>query len=98
MYVNQRRRVHTSEFGALYSNGELITTSGPLPRPAHLSAGPVSVGQVTYKMKQKKRKAVGGEMRFGVNTAAPFVGMKREEGSDYPFAKQVNSDILPSVA
>lgn len=44
--------------------------------------------EVTYKMKQKKKKALGSEMRFGVNTAAPFVGMKREEGNDYPFAKQ----------
>lgn len=39
-------------------------------------------------MKQKKKQALGSEMRFGVNTAAPFVGMKRE-GNDYPFAKQV---------
>lgn len=45
-------------------------------------------------MKQKKKKALGSEMRFGVNTAAPFVGMKREEGNDYPFAKQVNSDMV----
>ena len=51
-------------------------------------------------MKQKKKKALGSEMKFGVNTAAPFVGMKREEGNNYPFAKQVNSHLLgrlPSV-
>lgn len=40
-------------------------------------------------MKQKKKKAVGSEMRFGVNTTAPFVGMKRDEGIEHPFAKQV---------
>lgn len=45
-------------------------------------------------MKQKKKKTVGREMRFGVNTAAPFVGMKREDGSDYPFAKQVRSQMF----
>lgn len=44
-------------------------------------------------MKQKKKKALGSEMKFGVNTAAPFVGMKREEGNNYPFAKQVNSHL-----
>ncbi|CAM9685225.1 unnamed protein product, partial [Pylaiella littoralis] len=44
--------------------------------------------EVTYKMKQKKKKAVGSEMRFGVNTTAPFVGMKRDEGIEHPFAKQ----------
>ena len=47
-------------------------------------------------MRKKKKKALGSEMKFGVNTAAPFVGMKREEGNDYPFAKQVDSDLLPS--
>lgn len=45
-------------------------------------------------MKQKKKKAVGSEMRFGVNTTAPFVGMKREEGAEYPFAKQVISNTV----
>ena len=44
-------------------------------------------------MKQKKKKGVGSEMRFGVNTAAPFVGLKREEGSDYPFSKQVSRTL-----
>eukprot|EP00752_Nemacystus_decipiens_P012157 g10776.t1 len=44
--------------------------------------------EVTYKMKHKKKKVLGSEMRFGVNTAAPFVGMKRENGNDYPFTKQ----------
>ena len=41
-------------------------------------------------MKQKKKKGVGSEMRFGVNTAAPFVGLKREEATGYPFSKQVS--------
>ncbi|CAM9285587.1 unnamed protein product [Choristocarpus tenellus] len=27
-------------------------------------------------------------MKFGVNVAAPFVGMKRDDGSSYPFARQ----------
>ncbi|CAM9826255.1 unnamed protein product [Ascophyllum nodosum] len=50
-------------------------------------AGP----QVTYKLKQKKKKAMRNEMKFGVNVAAPFVGMKRDQRhmeSEYPFAKQ----------
>lgn len=33
---------------------------------------------------------MGSEMKFGVNIAAPFVGMKRDEDSAYPYAKQVN--------
>lgn len=31
-------------------------------------------------------------MKFGVNVSAPFIGMKRDEGSDYPYAKHV-SDV-----
>ena len=56
-------------------------------------AGP----QVTYKLKQKKKKAMRNEMKFGVNVAAPFVGMKRDQRhmeSEYPFAKQVRHAIL----
>lgn len=44
--------------------------------------------EVTYKLKQHKKKAMGSEMKFGVNVAAPFAGMKRDEGSAYPYAKQ----------
>ncbi len=47
-------------------------------------------------MKQKKKKGVGSEMRFGVNTAAPFVGLKREEAADSPCSKQVS--VLSSFA
>lgn len=46
--------------------------------------------QVTYKLKQQKKKAMESEMKFGVNVAAPFAGMKRDEGSTYPYAKQVS--------
>lgn len=50
--------------------------------------------KVAYKLKQKKKKAMGNEMKFGINIAAPFVGMKREEGSEYPFSKQVRPCLL----
>lgn len=49
--------------------------------------------QVTYKLKNRKKKAMGSEMKFGVNVAAPFAGMKREEGISYPYAKQVSMSI-----
>lgn len=45
--------------------------------------------QVTYRLKQRKKKPMGSEMKFGVNIAAPFVGMKRSEEDEYPYAKQV---------
>lgn len=45
---------------------------------------------MAYKLKQKKKKAMGSEMKFGVNVSAPFIGMKRDEGSDYPYAKHVS--------
>lgn len=48
-------------------------------------------------MKQKKKKGLGSEMRFGVNTATPFMGMKREEGIDYPFTKQVRWDMVANT-
>lgn len=32
---------------------------------------------------------MASEMKFGVNVAAPFVGMKRDDCIDYPYAKQV---------
>lgn len=66
----------------------LFAPPPPLPPVVGLLAARI---QMTYKMKQKKKKTVGSEMRFGVNTTAPFVGMKREEGAEYPFAKQVMS-------
>lgn len=46
-----------------------------------------------YKLKQKKKRAAITEMRHGVNISAPFVGMKREEGAEYPFAKQVSPHL-----
>lgn len=52
----------------------------------HLSS---TNAQIDYKLKQKKKKGMGSEMKFGVNVAAPFVGMQRDQISDYPFAKQV---------
>lgn len=45
--------------------------------------------QVTYKLKKNKKKAMASEMKFGVNVAAPFVGMKRDDCIDYPYTKQV---------
>lgn len=35
---------------------------------------------------------MGSEMKFGVNVSAPFIGMKRDEGSDYPYAKHVSGE------
>ncbi|CAM9494517.1 unnamed protein product, partial [Scytosiphon promiscuus] len=44
--------------------------------------------EVTYKLKQKKKRAAITEMRHGVNISAPFVGMKMEDSAEYPFSKQ----------
>ncbi|CAM9314722.1 unnamed protein product [Discosporangium mesarthrocarpum] len=44
--------------------------------------------EVTYKIKQKQSKGTVSEMKFGVNVAAAFVGMKRDDGSSYPYGKQ----------
>lgn len=69
---------------------------GHADTPNHTVTRPACCFQVTYKMKQKKKRGVGSEMRFGVNTAAPFVGLKREEATDYPYSKQVSG--MSSVA
>ncbi|CAM9856979.1 unnamed protein product, partial [Ectocarpus fasciculatus] len=46
------------------------------------------VVEVTYKLKKRTKKGSTNEMKHGVNLAAPFVGMKKDESIEYPFAKQ----------
>lgn len=52
---------------------------------------------MTYKLKKRTKKGSTNEMKHGVNLAAPFVGMKKEESIEYPFAKQVRSGRLEPV-